>query len=93
MPRIKFSFQIFRFVKYFCKSGLPDMKLLSFACPKESNQSKRHPAAALSFGLSAASGRLRNSRFQHSNSPRRFPSAAQAEGAARGLKVKTTLTR
>jgi len=45
----------------------------------------------VSFGLSAASGRLRNSRFQHSNSPRRFPSAAQAEGAAEGIKNQKPL--
>jgi hypothetical protein len=45
------------------------------------------PLPLVSFGLSAASGRLRNS--LRSNSPRRYPSAAQAEGAAKGMKVKT----
>jgi hypothetical protein len=41
------------------------------------------PLPLVSFGLSAASGRLRNS--LRSNSPRRSPSAAQAEGAAKGI--------
>jgi hypothetical protein len=41
------------------------------------------------FGLSAASERLRNWCFQHSNSPRHLASAAQAEGAAKGSKVNT----
>jgi hypothetical protein len=71
--------------------GSPTPKSLSFVCAKESNQRKSHPAAASSFGLSAASGRLRNS--LRSNSPRRYPSAAQAEGAARGEKVKTMRMR
>jgi hypothetical protein len=43
------------------------------------------PLPLVSFGLSAAYGRLWNARFQRSNSPRRFPSAAQAEGAAKGM--------
>ena len=43
---------------------------LSFACPKESDQRKRHPLPLVSCA-SRQSGRLRNSRFQHSNSPRR----------------------
>ena len=56
---------------------------ISFAQPKEIGERKGYPAVASSFGLSAASGwRLRNS--LRSNSPRRLPSAAQAEGAARG---------
>jgi hypothetical protein len=31
------------------KSGLPDSKLLSFACSKESNQRKEHPTMAYGF--------------------------------------------
>jgi hypothetical protein len=54
------------------------------------NQRKSYPLPLVSFGLSAASGRLRNSRFQHSNksSPLSIfwlkPQARQG-----GLKVKT----
>ena len=51
---------------------------------KKETKEKATPLPLVSFGLSAASGRLRNSCFQHSNSPRRLPSAAQAKGAAKG---------
>ena len=34
----------------------PTVELLSFACPKESNQSKRHPPVAYILCLSASSG-------------------------------------
>jgi len=54
---------------------------------KKETKEKATPLPLFSFGLSAASGRLRNS--LRSDSPRRFPSAAQAEGAAKGMKVKT----
>jgi hypothetical protein len=50
---------------------------------KKETKEKATPLPLVSFGLSAASGRLRNS--LRSNSPRRFPSAAQAEGAAKGI--------
>jgi len=59
---------------------------------KKETKEKATPLPLVSFGLSAASGRLRNSRFQHSNSPRRFPSAAQAEGAAKGIKSQNHLS-
>jgi hypothetical protein len=52
---------------------------------KKETKEKATPLPLVSFGLSAAAGRLRNSRFQRSNSPRRFPFAAQAEGAAKGV--------
>jgi hypothetical protein len=52
------------------------------------------PLPLVSFGLSAASGRLRNSPskiIQAQTVLAAFPSAAQAEGAARESKVKTIL--
>jgi len=34
---------------YFIRSGLPDSKLLSFSCQKESNQRKRHSETCCDF--------------------------------------------
>jgi len=59
---------------------------------KKETKEKATPLPLVSFGLSAASGRLRNSpskiiRVQTVLAA--YPSAAQAEGAAQGIKVKT----
>ena len=70
-------------------------EFLSFAQPTERNQRTGYPTAACFLRLRikhkrAADGRLRNSRHQRSSSPRRFPSAAQAEGAEKGDKNHAT---
>ena len=48
------------------------------------SKKKATPLPLVPSVLAPHLGRLWNSCFQHSNSPRRLPSAAQAEGAARG---------
>jgi hypothetical protein len=56
---------------------------------KKETKEKATPLPLLSFGLSAASGRLRNSDFQSSNSPRRFPFAGSSRRRGKGdLKSK-----
>jgi hypothetical protein len=57
------------------KSGLPDGKLLSLACPRESNQRERHPAAPVlrtAHVTPIKSGGC-GTRAARSDSPRRKP--------------------
>jgi hypothetical protein len=59
---------------------------------KKETKEKATPLPLVSFGLSAASGRLRNSPsnfIQAQTVLAAFHLLAQAEGAARGFKVKT----
>jgi hypothetical protein len=67
-----------------------DVRVPFFCLAKrKETKEKATPLPLVSFGLSAASGRLRNSRFSAQTVLAAYPSAAQAEGAARGFKVKT----
>jgi hypothetical protein len=57
-----------------CRSGLPDGKLLSLACPRESNQREGHPAAPVlrtSHVVANKAGGC-GTRAARSDSPRRL---------------------
>ena len=60
---------------------------------KKETKEKATPLPLPSFGLSAASGRLRNSCFQHSNSPRRLSICwLKPKARQRGFRVKNKKT-
>jgi hypothetical protein len=57
---------------------------------KKETKEKATPLPLVSFGLSAASGRLRNSRFQHSNKSSPLSICwLKPKARHRGFKVKT----
>jgi hypothetical protein len=57
------------------KSGLPDGKLLSLACPRESNQREWHPAAPVLRTSRVVANKTGGcgTRALRSDSPRRLP--------------------